>query len=36
LLAARGLHDEWYEFEEQAVDKAMQEWCEAHGIELTE
>jgi hypothetical protein len=36
LLASRRLLDEWYEFEKQAMDKAIQEWCEAHGIELSE
>jgi len=36
LLSSRGLLDEWYEFEKQAADKAMQEWCEAQGIELIE
>jgi len=36
LLSSRGLLDEWYKFEKQAMDKAVQEWCETHGIELTE
>lgn len=36
LVASRGLLDEWYEFEKQAVNTELREWCEAHEIELTE
>lgn len=34
LLARRGAVDRWYAFEEQALERALREWCDLHSIEL--
>lgn len=36
LLAARGLLDEWYEFEDTRLMTAIRDWCRAERIEITE
>lgn len=34
LLIKRGILDRWYDFESQATDRVLREWCEVNGIEL--
>lgn len=34
LLEIRGTLERWYEFENQATDAALREWCEENGIRL--
>jgi hypothetical protein len=34
LLEAKGQLDAWYEFEKQAVEKALREWCAESGVAL--
>lgn len=34
LLDARGLLQQWYDYEEAATDDALREWCEDNGIAL--
>lgn len=34
LLEANGLLEQWYEFESQAKEKALREWCDAEEIEI--
>lgn len=34
LLGYKGLLDQWHEFEQQAQEEALREWCEDEGIEL--
>ena len=36
LLENRNLLDKWYEFEADAQEKALREWCEERGIEIQE
>jgi hypothetical protein len=36
LLERRRLLQRWYDFEQEAIRKALRDWCELHGIELTE
>ena len=36
LLEARGLLDEWYEFEDTHLKASIRNWCRAEGIEITE
>lgn len=36
LLERKGALDQWYEFESQAQEKALREWCEENGIEVTD
>jgi hypothetical protein len=35
LLEAEGRLEEWYAFEAEATERALREWCEANGIQLT-
>jgi hypothetical protein len=35
FLESKGLLQSWYDFESEAQEKALREWCEANGIELT-
>lgn len=35
LLKSRNLLDAWYDFESKAQEKALREWCEVNGVELT-
>lgn len=35
LLTKNDLLDKWYEFEEQARQTALREWCKEHNIELS-
>jgi hypothetical protein len=35
LLEKRGLLQEWYDFENARVEKAIREWCRDNGIEIT-
>ena len=32
LLAAHGLLDAWYAFEAERTERALLDWCEAHGV----
>ena len=34
LLLRRNALDRWYEFEAKATQKALREWCEAHGLTI--
>ena len=34
LLDRRGLLEKWYEFETNAKEKALREWCEINSIEI--
>lgn len=34
LLDARGLLQQWYDYEEAATDEALRQWCEDNGIAL--
>lgn len=34
LLGSRGLLDEWYRFEEEAIAVALREWCESNDLRL--
>ena len=34
LLDARGLLQQWYDYEEAAIDEALRGWCEESGIVL--
>jgi hypothetical protein len=36
LLERKGALDAWYDFEEKAQTRALREWCEANGFEVTE
>jgi hypothetical protein len=36
LLAAEGRLDRWYQFETEATDKALKEWCAENGIQVIE
>ncbi|HEY7302314.1 MAG TPA: UPF0158 family protein [Xanthobacteraceae bacterium] len=36
LLARRRALDRWYQFEEQAEQRALREWCTENGIELAD
>ncbi|MGQ0686071.1 hypothetical protein [Bradyrhizobium sp.] len=36
LLIRRNARDRWYEYESQAAEKALRDWCEVNSIELTE
>jgi hypothetical protein len=36
LLAAEGRLDQWYQFETEATDKALKEWCAENGIQVIE
>jgi hypothetical protein len=36
LLAAEGRLDRWYQFETQATERALREWCAANGIRVIE
>ena len=35
FLESKGLLQEWYDFENGAQERALREWCEDNGIELT-
>ena len=35
LLESKGLLDEWYKFEEQRQNEALQKWCEENKIKTT-
>ena len=34
LLEARGIINQWYEFERNAIESALREWCREHDIQL--
>ena len=34
LLERKGMVDKWYEFESEAHEKSLREWCEDVGIEI--
>lgn len=34
LLASKGALDQWYEYEAQAQDKALRQWCEENQIKV--
>lgn len=34
LLDQRGMLEQWYQYEEQAQQAALRDWCEANGIEV--
>jgi len=34
LLEARNLMQQWYEYEEQASDRALREWCKDNGVKI--
>lgn len=34
LLERKGIIDKWYEFESQAEEKALREWCKENGTEV--
>jgi len=36
LLARRGKIDEWHDFENEATNRALREWCSDNLIELTD
>jgi len=36
LVERRHVLERWYEFEKEAIHKALRDWCEVNGIELTE
>ena len=36
LLARRGALDQWYAFEEKAVERELRDWCVANSIELVD
>jgi hypothetical protein len=36
LLARRNAIERWYEYESEATEKALRDWCEVNSIELTE
>jgi hypothetical protein len=36
LLESKGLLERWYNFEEQARERALREWCEENDIQIIE
>lgn len=36
LLARKRALDQWYEFERNATERALREWCELNGLELAD
>ncbi|WP_225670476.1 UPF0158 family protein [Bradyrhizobium hereditatis] len=36
LLLRKSALDRWYEFENNATEKALREWCEANGLTIRE
>jgi hypothetical protein len=36
LLHARGMLEQWYEFENRAMEEALLAWCEENGIQLVD
>ena len=34
LLSDEGMLDQWFAYEEAAMDAAIREWCDANGIEI--
>jgi hypothetical protein len=36
LLIRRHARDRWDDYEQQATERALRDWCVAHGIELTD
>jgi hypothetical protein len=36
LLEAEGCLEKWHAFEAESTERALREWCNANGIELTE
>ena len=36
LLHARGMLEQWYEFENRATEEALLAWCEENGIQLVD
>ncbi len=36
LLQQRGALDQWYAFEEKAVERALRTWCEVNSIEVAD
>ncbi len=36
LLDSKGLLQDWYDFENQAEKRALKQWCEDNGIELSD
>ncbi len=35
LLDRRGASEAWYAFESDATERALKQWCEEHGIQLS-
>lgn len=35
LVERRHVLERWYKFEQEAIHKALRDWCEVNGIELT-
>ena len=35
FLESKGILQSWYDFESTAQERALREWCEDNGIELT-
>ena len=36
LLNARGMLQQWFDFESRATEKALRAWCEENGIQLVD
>lgn len=36
LLIRREIRDRWHEFEAKAAERALRDWCEDNGIELSD
>ncbi|MBA1147653.1 hypothetical protein H0Z60_11380 [Ectothiorhodospiraceae bacterium WFHF3C12] len=36
FLEDRGLLDQWYAYEEAAIERALREWCEYQGVALSD
>lgn len=35
LLESRGIINQWYEYERNAIEVALKQWCQEHDIQLT-
>jgi len=35
LLESRGMLQDWFDFENQQEKRALRQWCEEHGIEIS-
>jgi hypothetical protein len=36
LVERRHMLQRWYDFEKDAIHKALRDWCEVNGVELTD